>query len=201
VEKKGIEYALRAVRQLDDEGMDISYEIVGDGPLKQTLESQVEKLGLRGRVQLVGAQSHAEVQQVLDRAQVLLVPSVTARDGDQEGIPNVLREGMAVGVPVIGTNHSGIPELIEDGVSGYLVPERDPAAIVRAVRYLADHPEQWFPLAKTARARVEEDDIEQLNDRLVGLLEGLLVTTARERAARSSSFPYEASRNDRPGGP
>jgi colanic acid/amylovoran/stewartan biosynthesis glycosyltransferase WcaL/AmsK/CpsK len=202
VEKKGIEYALRAVRQLDQEGMDLSYEVVGDGPLKQKLELQVEKLGLAERVRLVGAQSHAQVQQALDRANILLAPCVTARDGDQEGIPNVLREAMAVGLPVIATHHSGIPELVEDGVSGYLVPERDPAAIVRAVRHLADHPEQWLPLARAARARVEEDDIEKLNDRLVGLLEGVLATTVLPaRAARSSSSPSEASQNDRPAVP
>lgn len=191
VEKKGIEYALHAVRQLDDAGLDISYVIVGDGPLKPKLEHQIEKLGLVGRVHLVGAQSHAEVQQALDRAHVLIAPSVTATDGDQEGIPNVLREGMAVGVPVIGSYHSGIPELIEDGVSGYLVPERDPAAIARVVRHLASHADQWLPIARAARARVEEDDIEKLNDRLVGLLEGLLVTTVREPAARRSSFLCE----------
>lgn len=175
VEKKGIEYALRAVHQLDEEGLELSYEVVGDGPLKQKLEAQVEKLGLTSRVRLVGAQSHAQVQQALDRAHVLLAPSVTARDGDQEGIPNVLREAMAVGVPVIGTYHSGIPELIQDGVSGYLVPERDAGAIARVVRHLASHPDQWLPIAKAARSRVEEDDIEKLNDRLVGLLAQLLV--------------------------
>jgi colanic acid/amylovoran biosynthesis glycosyltransferase len=173
VEKKGIEYALRAVRQLADDGLNLRYEIVGDGPLKQQLEREVELLGLGGRVRLSGWQTHSQVQEALDRADVLLAPCVTASDGDEEGIPNVLREGMAAGLPVIGTYHSGIPELIEDGVSGYLVPERDSTALADRVRRLATHPEEWLPLTGAARAKVEEDDIDRLNDRLVNLLEGL----------------------------
>jgi colanic acid/amylovoran biosynthesis glycosyltransferase len=101
---------------------------------------------------------------------------LTGSDGDQEGIPNVIREGMAVGLPVVGSRHSGIPELIDDGVSGYLVPERDPAALAARIRHLATHPDEWRPMINAARARVEGDDIETPNDRFVGLLEGLLRT-------------------------
>jgi len=170
VEKKGIEYALAAVRKLTDEGMDVKYDIVGDGPLRQDLEGRIELMNLSGRVSLLGSQGHAGVQECLARSHILLAPSVTARDGDQEGIPNVIREGMAVGLPVIGTIHSGIPELIEDGVSGYLVPERDPAALAARIRHLARHAGEWRPLIMAARARVQEDDIDTLNDRFVELL-------------------------------
>jgi colanic acid/amylovoran biosynthesis glycosyltransferase len=174
VEKKGIEYALRAVRQLSDDGLDVSYEVVGDGPLKRQLEHQVEQLALGARVHLSGWKTHSEVQQALERAEVLLAPCVTAADGDEEGIPNVLREAMAAGMPVIGSNHSGIPELIEDGINGYLVPERDPGAIADRVRRLAATPRVWLPMVTAARKRVEADDIEKLNNRFVGLLEGVL---------------------------
>jgi colanic acid/amylovoran/stewartan biosynthesis glycosyltransferase WcaL/AmsK/CpsK len=173
VEKKGIEYALQGVRELVSDGLDLSYDIVGDGPLRRPLESRIQQMGLGGRVRLLGWLGHRQVSEWLDRSHVLLAPSVTADNGDQEGIPNIIREGMAVGLPVIATVHSGIPELIEDGVSGYLVPERDAAALAAGIRHLAGHPAEWRPLTAAARAKVEEDDIEKLNDRFVALLEGV----------------------------
>jgi colanic acid/amylovoran/stewartan biosynthesis glycosyltransferase WcaL/AmsK/CpsK len=176
VEKKGIEYALAAVRELSNEGISVQYDIVGDGPLRPDLESLINSLNLSGRVRLHGTHAHALVQEDLAGSHILLAPSVTARDGDEEGIPNVIREAMAVGLPVIATRHSGIPELIEDCISGYLVPERDPAALARRIHQLATHSNEWGPVISAARSKVEEDDIEKLNDRFVALLEGVLKT-------------------------
>jgi colanic acid/amylovoran biosynthesis glycosyltransferase len=99
---------------------------------------------------------------------VLVTPSATASDGDQEGIPNVLKEAMASGMPVVATRHAGIPELVRDGVTGLLVPEHDPSALTVAVRALHDHPEMWPTLTHAARAVIEKEyDIEKQNDRLV----------------------------------
>jgi colanic acid/amylovoran biosynthesis glycosyltransferase len=174
VEKKGITYSLQAVRRLCDSGLEVSYEIVGDGPLRQQLERESGLLGLFSRVRFRGWQTHTQVQEALDRADVLLAPCITAADGDEEGIPNVLREGMATGLPVISTWHSGIPELIEDGRTGFLVPERDTESLVARVRTLAERPEAWPPLVAAGRARVEQDEIQGLNNRLVLLLGDLL---------------------------
>jgi colanic acid/amylovoran biosynthesis glycosyltransferase len=174
VEKKGITYALEAVRQLSDAGLDVSYEVLGDGPLKHQLEHQVRHLGLGSRVRFSGWQAHDKVQEALVRADVLVAPCVTAADGDEEGIPNVLREAMATGRPVIATFHSGIPELIEDGRTGLLVQERNSTALTSRVRRLAEQPEMWEPMVAAARRRVEEDDINRLNRRLVVLLEQLV---------------------------
>lgn len=174
VEKKGITYALQSIRQLGRAGVEVTYEIVGDGPLQSELEREVGQLGLSSRVRFTGIQTQSQVQEALDRADVMLAPCVTARDGDEEGIPNVLREGMAAGLPVISSYHSGIPELVEDGVSGLLVPERDPGAIAERVRRLADQPEIWHPMVTAARSRIEQDDIQWLNQRFVSLLERLV---------------------------
>ena len=171
VEKKGIEYVLSAVRLLVDAGLEVEYEVAGDGPLRVALEAARERLGLQRRVRLLGWSTPAQVREALDRAHVLVAASVTASDGDEEGIPNVLKEAMASGLPVVATRHGGIPELVEDGVSGFLVAERDAAALAARLGHLAAHPEVWPTLCAVGRARIERDyDIERLNDRLVALL-------------------------------
>jgi colanic acid/amylovoran biosynthesis glycosyltransferase len=190
VEKKGIEYAINAVAQLSREGVDVTYEVVGDGPLKPDLQRRVAQMELASRVRLVGWRTHAQVREALDSADILLAPCVRACDGDEEGIPNVLREGMAVGVPVISTFHSGIPELVTDGLNGYLVPERDSVALSDRIRHLARNPDLWLPLTTEARRTVAEDDIQALNDRFVALLHGVIRPTVAAAASRSSSFLF-----------
>jgi colanic acid/amylovoran biosynthesis glycosyltransferase len=131
-------------------------------------------LGIGERVRFLGWQSQEQVREALERADLLIAASVTAENADEEGIPNVLKEAMAVGVPVVSTRHGGIPELVEDGVSGVLVPERDPEALAAQLAELAAHPERRAELAAAGRVRVERDyDIERLNDRLVTLFAGL----------------------------
>jgi colanic acid/amylovoran biosynthesis glycosyltransferase len=174
VEKKGIAYVLDALRRLGDAGVSASYEVVGDGPLRSALERQGERLGLGDRVRFLGWATTDQVREALDRAHVLVAASVRARDGDEEGIPNALKEAMASGLPVVATRHGGIPELVDDGISGFLVPERDSEALADRLALLAAHPERWPALIGGGRRRVERDyDIERLNDRLVTLFAGL----------------------------
>jgi colanic acid/amylovoran biosynthesis glycosyltransferase len=170
VEKKGLSYAIEAVARLKASGRAVRYRIVGDGGLRPELERLVEDLGVRGEVQFLAPRSHAEVVPLLAEAHLLLAPSVTAADGEQEGIPNVLKEAMATGLPVVSTFHSGIPELVEDGRSGALVPERDAAALAERLGALIDRPECWPSMGRAGRARVEaEYDISGLTGRLIGL--------------------------------
>jgi colanic acid/amylovoran biosynthesis glycosyltransferase len=182
VEKKGIEQVLRAVRVLVDRGVDVEYRILGDGPSRERLTALAGDLGVQDRVTFHGRHGQVKVREGLEGSDVLVAASVTAADGDEEGIPNVLKEAMASGMPVVGTRHAGIPELIEDGVSGFLVPERNQGALADALQRLALQPGQWAAMGRAGRAKIEmEYDIHRLNDRLAGLLENLLRPEARSR--------------------
>jgi colanic acid/amylovoran biosynthesis glycosyltransferase len=174
VEKKGIGYVLEAVRRLRDAGVAVEYEVVGDGPLRAGLEADCRRLALEDRVRFLGWRSQEQVAEALDRAQVLVAASVTAANADEEGIPNVLKEAMAAGLPVASTPNGGIPELVEHEVTGLLVRERDPEALAARLADLAKDPGRRAWLARAGRARVEREyDIERLNDRLVTLFAGL----------------------------
>lgn len=175
VEKKGVAYAIRAVARLKESGRHVRYLIAGDGPLRAELERLVDNLNLRDQIQFLGDRSQEELVPILASAHIMVAPSVTAADGEQEGIPNVLKEGMAAGLPVVSTLHSGIPELVEDGRSGFLVPERDVDALADRLSWLVDHPERWAGMGRVGRARVEADyESEALNRRLVGLYQDVL---------------------------
>ena len=115
------------------------------------------------------------MREALRRAHLALAPSVTGMDGDQEGIPVFLMEAMATGLPVVSTRHSGIPELVEDGVSGRLVAERDAEALADAMEQLIRQPERWPAMGVAGRKRVLESfEINALNDRLVARFSALL---------------------------
>lgn len=176
VEKKGIEYGIRAVAQLAETYPNLEYHVVGDGPLRDTLSNLIQNLGVQNRVKLLGWQQDQEILEILNQAHILLAPSVTSQDGDQEGIPVALMEAMAMGLPVISTFHSGIPELIEHGSSGFLVPERDADTLASKLSYLIEHPELWPQMGHAGRSYVETHyNIHQLNDRLVETYEQLLL--------------------------
>jgi colanic acid/amylovoran biosynthesis glycosyltransferase len=175
VEKKGIEYGIRAVAQVLKNHHDIEYKIAGDGRLKDTLQKLIEELKVSESVKLLGWQHHEQILGSLQEADILLAPSVTSQDGDREGIPGAIVEAMAWGLPVLSTRHSGIPEVIQDGESGFLVPERDAGALAERLEYLIEHPEIWQEMGKKGREFVEEHyDIDKLNDRLVEIYQGLL---------------------------
>ncbi len=148
VEKKGIKYAIQAMARLLKSGRKINYFVIGDGELRGDLEELISTLNLEKHVQLLGWMKQGEVTQLLQTMHIMVAPSITASNGDQEGIPNVVKEAMALGLPVISTLHSGIPELVEDGVSGFLVKERDVDSLTDRMRYMVDHPEIWGEMGK-----------------------------------------------------
>ena len=125
VEKKGIEYALQAVARLRQTYPKLQYDIIGDGPLQPALTRLAGQLGLEQVVVFHGAKDSRFVRERITEAHFFLLPSVTAADGDQEGTPVSLMEAQAAGLPVLSTTHSGIPEVVLDGASGFLVSERD----------------------------------------------------------------------------
>lgn len=177
VEKKGIEYGIRAIAMLVQQHPKLEYLILGDGDLMATLQGLIHQLQMSRQVKLLGWKERQEIIQILNHAHILMAPSVTSRDGDSEGIPNVLKEAMAMGMPVVSTQHSGIPELVQDGISGFLVPERDAETLAEKLDYLISHPEIWPEMGKAGRTFVEEHyDIHKLNDRLEEIYQELLLT-------------------------
>lgn len=175
VEKKGLSYAIRAVGLLRENGIRFRYAIVGDGAMRAELECLVDELDLGTSVFLIGEMGSNDVTEQLDRADILLAPSVTARSGDKEGIPVVIMEALACGLPVVATNHSGIPEIVEDGRHGLLVPERDAVALASAIQQLAESPELYDRISTPGRARVEtEYNNEVLGDQLMRIYESVI---------------------------
>lgn len=166
-EKKGITYSIQAISKLIHQFKNLEYNIVGDGPLSNELSELVKNLKLTSNVHLLGQKSQDEVRHLLDQSHVFIAPSVTAKDGDQEGIPVAIMEAMAMGLPVISTQHSAIPELITNDVSGLLVPERDEKALEKAISFLLSNPGKWAQYGQKCRDRIEEEyDIKNLNKKL-----------------------------------
>lgn len=155
VEKKGIGNLIAAADILRRRGRSFDVEIIGEGPHRGTLETQVRQLGLNDCVKLVGAKAHDSVCLAYQRASIFALPCVVASNGDRDGIPNVLLEAMASGVPVVSTPVSGIPELIESGVNGLLVPPHDPRSLADAMERLLASRELRHDLARAARAKLE----------------------------------------------
>jgi colanic acid/amylovoran biosynthesis glycosyltransferase len=168
VEKKGVAYAVRAVARLIEAGRQVRYTVVVDGEMRTELEKLVSALRMDPHVRLVGWNNQDGVIRFLEDAHLLLAPSVTAANGDLEGIPNSLKEAMAMGLPVVSTLHAGIPELVQDGRSGFLVPERDVDALADRLAFLIDHPDRWAEMGRFGRQQIREHfDTDKLNDQLV----------------------------------
>ena len=168
VEKKGFHRALEAVALARAQGVSLRYSIVGDGPLAPSLRRRVSDLSLGDAVTFLGSQPRDRVRSLLQEHDVLLAPSVTAADGDQEGIPVVLMEAMASELAVISTYHSGIPELVEHDVSGLLADEHDVSQLAAHLALLAERPELRRCFGSEGRRKVESDhDVQHQVDRLV----------------------------------
>jgi glycosyltransferase involved in cell wall biosynthesis len=155
VEKKGLGHLLRAVDILRKRGRRVCAEIIGDGPLRGALENQLRGLGLVDTVELLGAQPHEKVRLAYRRASLFVLPCTVAENGDRDGIPNVLLEAMAAGVPVISTEVSGVPELIDSEHDGLLVPPNNPAMLADAMERVLASAELGERLAHAARAKIE----------------------------------------------
>ncbi len=188
IEKKGIEYGIRAMTSIAETYPNLEYNIIGDGPLKEHFQKLIEELKVGHIVKLVGWKQQDELIEILDNSHILIAPSVTSADGNQDAPVNTLKEAMAMGLPVIGTLHGGIPELIEDGISGFLVPERDAEAIAEKVIELIEHAENWSAMGASGRARVEEKyDMYKLNEQLVNIYQQQLSEQSSSTTANTSN--------------
>jgi colanic acid/amylovoran biosynthesis glycosyltransferase len=148
---KGFDDLLRAGRILQDRGVPFELELVGDGPQRDALKRLASELGLEGRVRFPGWLPFAEARAAIRRAAVLAHPSI----GLGDGAPNVIKEAMALGTPVVASRVAGIPGLLEEGSCGVLVEPRDPAGLAEALRSLLEQPAQRDAIAQRARRSAE----------------------------------------------
>lgn len=155
-EKKGHIYLLQALSLLKGRGQILHWIVVGDGPQRSLLEEEVRARDLTGQVTFAGEVASDQVLQLLECADVFVLPCVRAGNGDMDGIPVALMEAMAAGVPVISTTISGIPELVDNGKNGLLVKPKDVKGLAEAIEYLFDHLEERRRLGTAAPDKVAQ---------------------------------------------
>jgi glycosyltransferase involved in cell wall biosynthesis len=178
-EKKGHRVLLEALASSTTGLERIEFDLVGDGPLRHDLEAQVERLGLGSRVRFHGDLTEDVVTGMLEQADLFVLPSVVERSGDTEGIPVALMEAMAVGLPVVTSRLSGVPELVREGETGLLTDPGDARGLARTLANLLADPEAARARARAARLLVEREfSLHSCSMRLVTLFTG-------ERGVRS----------------
>jgi len=156
IPKKGLDTALRAFAQFSAQHPLATFTIAGEGPLLGELTALAAELGVAERVRFPGFLSHDALVAELAQAHVFLHPSETGPDGNQEGVPNSMLEAMSTGLPVVATLHGGIPEAVDDGVSGFLVAEHDPEALAAALEKIASDPTRYAAMGAAAAQAVTE---------------------------------------------
>jgi colanic acid/amylovoran biosynthesis glycosyltransferase len=174
VEKKGHADAITAFgtikRKYSDVGMTLN--IIGDGPLRKDLEARIEELEIKSCVNLLGPLPREKVFQHLATSHAFILASVTSSSGDMEGLPVSILEAMTFELPIISTKHSGIPEIVEDGVSGFLAEEHDVETLAVNMGKLIEERELCRKMGKAGRARIlSEMNLEAWNDLLASRLE------------------------------
>ncbi|MDO4681597.1 MAG: glycosyltransferase family 4 protein [Lautropia sp.] len=157
VEKKGFPTLIEAMALLRDRGIDCHCTLIGDGPLRGELKARAAELNLQDRVSLPGPKTQAQVIQMLREAVMMVAPSIISKGGDRDGLPTILVEAMALGVPCISTDVVGIPELIQHEHTGLCIPPNDPTALADAMARLLDDGSLRQFLSKQARDLVESD--------------------------------------------
>ncbi|MDL2230119.1 glycosyltransferase, partial [Treponema sp. OttesenSCG-928-L16] len=167
-EKKGYRYALEAAARIKKSIPDIIYYIAGDGSLRDELEELCDALGLRESVKFLGICDNAQVKHLYDICAVFTLPSVTASNGDMEGQGLVIQEAQLCGLPVVTTRHNGIPDGLLENVSGFLVPEKDSAALADKIILLLKDPDLCKQMGEAGKKYVEKKyDIQTISSQLL----------------------------------
>ncbi|WP_428241003.1 glycosyltransferase [Gynuella sp.] len=153
-EKKGTIYLLRALHKLNNPKINLI--IGGDGPLSNKLKRETDAMGLSRSVKFLGQITYQEVQNIMSQSDALCVPSISANDGDSEGLGMVFLEAAISGLPVVATNHGGIPEAVINDETGYLVPEKDVDILAEKINSLYVDPETYRRLSLNAVEHVKQ---------------------------------------------
>ena len=155
IEKKGFPDLIAACARLRDAGTAFQCEIAGDGPLEPDLRQLIDDLKLENRVRLLGAVSQEAIVRTLSRTRVFALACTTERDGGMDNLPTVLMEAMAAGVPCVSTRLAGVPEMVDHGVTGLLVGDRNPDALASALQSILSDPERGAQLGKAGLQRAQ----------------------------------------------
>ena len=175
VPKKGMAYLVRACRLLSDRGINYHLDLVGDGPLREDLETLVRQLGIEDRVSFPGALRHEQIIPLYQAAHCYALPCIVLPNGDRDGIPNTIAEAMCMALPVVSTLISGIPEVLTDGETGLAVREHDVEKLADAIERLYDDPGLCRRLGEAAhRVIVDVFDVRKNSLTLVRLFGGPL---------------------------
>ena len=150
IPKKGLITALRAFALFREVYPEATFVIAGEGPMRAELKAAVAQLGLDKAVRFTGFLTQSKLYQLYVASHIFLHPSEILPDQNQEGIPNSMLEAMSSGLAVVATTHGGIPEAVESGRTGLLVPEKDPQALCAALRQMVESVERWLAMGKDA---------------------------------------------------
>ena len=175
IPKKGMEDTISALAASEQMRMRAVLRIVGEGPSREHLEDMARQLGISRRVKFLGRLTHAETLGEMAKADLFCLASRSVESSDREGIPNVLKEASASGLPIISTTHAGIPEAVENGETGLLVQEGNVEQLVAAMDQMLDMDRDWADMGRKGRALIEEKfDVDRLTRRLVERYEALV---------------------------
>lgn len=171
VEKKGFADLIEACRLLRERGRAFECSIVGGGPLDTILQTRIDRANLDRLVRLLGPRSQSEVRELLSASHIFVLASVPESGGGSDNLPTVIVEAMLAGMPIVSTRVAGIPEMIVDGETGFLVSPKDPPALASAIEKLLADPVLAARFGKRARqAAVEKFAIEKTTNALKHLL-------------------------------
>lgn len=183
VEKKGFSVLIDACAVLAARGLTFTCDIIGMGELEAALRAQIQTLGLQGRVVLAGPQPQYAVIEAMAQASVLAMPCIVGPDGNRDGLPTAILEGMAVGTPCVATDVTGIPEAITHEDTGLIAGQHDVSGLAAAIERLLTNPTLRVQLAAAARRRIEaEFDIR----RNTALMRDLFAVCRGEAAAAAA---------------
>jgi glycosyltransferase involved in cell wall biosynthesis len=198
IEHKGHRVLIEALSEPDPTLDRIHLTIVGDGPEREQLERAIAAAGLSGRVELVGNKTEDEVSALMAKADLFVLPSLIATSGRMEGIPVVLMEAMASGIPVVASRLSGIPELVVDGRTGTLAEQNSAADLREKLRSVVSDPQRAMMMARAARSRVViEFDVKTSAARLASRFIAMRPAARRKDDPRRPAF-IAWSRSGRP---
>ena len=172
-EKKGVKYLIEAMRNID-----AVLVVVGDGPLRAELEKQAEGInkcvGIE-KIRFIGAKTHVELREIYASADVFAAPSITARNGDKEGLPTVLLEAMASGLPTVASKISGIPQLIKDGENGLLCDEKCVWQLADNICSLLDDESLYKKIAENGKETAMAYDYSYIAERYSAMIKKIIL--------------------------